>query len=90
MSTSRITELAGIISSNTSKVDEYLRQNVLPQPSFEIDGPVNPIPDAPEEIEKARDSAVEASIELQQLLQGTDSLLFPHVSTVLYIIEMHN
>ena len=86
MSTSRIAELAAVISSNTGKVDKYLQEKALPQPSFEIDGPTNPISDAPEEIEEARKCAVEASIELQQLLQGVDSLLFPHVSILMAYI----
>ena len=78
-SSPRITELAAIISSNTAKIVEYLRSQNLPQPSFDLNAPIQPIPDAPPEIEEAQTLAVEASLELQQLLQGGDSLILPEV-----------
>ena len=78
---SYISYLAETISINTAKVDSYLQLDSLPQPSFAVDGPTRLLPsdaDAPD-IEEARTKAIEASIELQQLLQGPRSLLTPSV-----------
>ncbi|CAG8978096.1 hypothetical protein HYALB_00000768 [Hymenoscyphus albidus] len=81
-STSRILELSTIISTNTQKIDTYLLVNDLPQPSFQEYGPLKVLPDgSPPELEQARIDAVEASIELQQLLQGPDSLLTPTINS---------
>ncbi|CAG8956540.1 hypothetical protein HYFRA_00003929 [Hymenoscyphus fraxineus] len=81
-STSRILELSTIISTNTQKIDTYLLVNDLPQPSFQEHGPLKVLPDgSPPELEQARIEAVEASIELQQLLQGPDSLLTPTINS---------
>lgn len=80
MTSSRILELSKIISTNTEKIDTYLREKDEPQPSFEENGPLKALPDgSPPELEQARIEAIEASIELQQLLQGSDSLLTPTV-----------
>jgi len=76
---SRITELAAIISTNTSKINKYLQINNLPQPSFDINAPIQPIPRDVPEIDEARILVEEASIELQQLIRGVDSLLLPEV-----------
>ena len=78
---SYISYLADTISTNTAKVDSYLQLHSLPHPSFAVDGPTRLLPsdaDAPN-IEEARTKAIEASIELQQLLQGPKSLLTPSV-----------
>ena len=80
MASTRIAELAGLIASNTATVDDYLRSHNLPSPSFDVDGPVNlGIPAEAVEIESARVAAVEASMELQDLLQGPNTLLRPNV-----------
>lgn len=79
-SSSRIAELASIISINTTKINDYLQTHNLPQPSFDVNGPVQPILAGNSELEDARLRAVEASIELQQLLQGADKLLLPEVN----------
>ena len=79
-SASTLIHLATLISSNTAKVEDYLKGADHPYPSFEASGPATALPtDAPPEIEAARLAAVEASIELTQLLQGTTALLFPYV-----------
>lgn len=83
-----IVDLAKIIVENTSKVDQYIREKNLPQPSFDINGPVKPVADAPSKIQAARDAAAEACLELQQLLNGADSLIFPDVC--LAIVEIVN
>ena len=78
--TSRIAELSAIISTNTAKVDEYLKSHNRPSPSFGEDHPADlGIPPDAVEIDNARNAALEASIELQDLLQGPASLLRPIV-----------
>ena len=79
-SRTRIAELASIVAENTAKVDEYLRANNLPTPSFDVDAPAQiPIPPDATDIEAARRNAVEASTELNDLLQGSTALLRPNV-----------
>lgn len=75
--TSRIAELAALVSSNTAIVDEYLASNSLPTPSFDENGPVN-LQLSPE-AETARNAAIDASMELQALLLGPENLLRPIV-----------
>lgn len=62
-------------------MDSYLQSHSYPQPSFAVDAPTQLLPlDANNpDIEEARIAAIEASIELQQLLQGPKSLLSPTV-----------
>ena len=79
-SKTRIAELAAIILDNTAQVDEYLRNKGLPTPSFSVDAPASvPIPLEATEIEAARRRAIEASLELSDLLQGSTALLRPQV-----------
>ena len=75
---SRVVELATQILANANKVDGHLRSNNLPQPSFDVDGPLD-LKMKPAEIEAARLSAIEASMELQDLLLGPTMLLRPVV-----------
>ena len=80
MRATRIAELSAIISSNTSKVDEYLKAQGKPSPSFDVDAPGDlGIPPEAVEIEQSRKAALEASLELSDLLQGPTSLLRPVV-----------
>ena len=74
---SRIVDLANIISSNTSKVDDYLKSKGHPQPGFNIDSPIKVLSDNVPDIEAARTKAVEAAMELQDLLQGVEGSLMP-------------
>lgn len=85
---SRIVELATLIATSTAKIDEYLRLHNHPQPSFDVDAPAQVLPDETPEIEDARTTAVEASIELQELLQGAESLLCPFVSATRELCEV--
>ena len=79
MASTRIVELAAQIQENTTKVDEYLRKKSLPSPSFDEDGPVDfQIED--EEIQTAREKALDSSLELHQLLLGLAMCLRPVVS----------
>lgn len=80
MSITRIAELATSVSTNTAKVDEYLKSHSRPSPSFDVDHPADlGIPPEAIDIDNARKAALEASIELQDLLQGPTSLLRPVV-----------
>lgn len=76
---SRIIRLAQLISSKTSVIDDYLQRNNLPQPTFDIDGPLDPIKDATDEIQNAKINVIEAAIELRQLLEGPMKCILPEV-----------
>lgn len=80
-SASRIEELAKIISKNTTAVNNFITEHDLPQPSFDINGPID-LSFKSDKVEKARIDCIEASIELQDLLQGPISCLRPAVSEV--------
>ncbi|KAF2734829.1 putative O-methyltransferase [Polyplosphaeria fusca] len=77
MSTSRILHLAQIIAAQTALVDEHISNSGVAAPSFEADAPIEPIQKSNAEVERARVSAVEASIELRQLLEGPIKLILP-------------
>ena len=79
-SMTRITELATRIARDTAKVDEYRRAKGLPSPSFDADGPVDLVAGS-SDIEAARMSAISASMELSDLLQGPVACLRPAVFT---------
>ncbi|KAF2237623.1 O-methyltransferas-like protein [Viridothelium virens] len=76
MSSTRIRELANLIQINTAKVDDWLQQHSLPTPSFDKDGPVDLQIDS-HDIQQARVTAMEASLELNDLLVGPTMLLRP-------------
>lgn len=78
MSSSRIAELASLVQANTASVDKYLREHNLPFPSFNEDGPVD-FKIESDEIQKARTAAMEASLELHDLLLGPSMCLRPVV-----------
>lgn len=80
MGSTRIAELAAIVSTNTAKIDDYLKYHGLPSPSFHVDHPADlGIPPEAIDVDNARKLALEASMELQDLLQGPTSLLRPVV-----------
>lgn len=81
MASSRIVELATRISENTAIVDAYLRENQLPSPSFDEDGPVD-FAIQSEEVKKAQEDAIALSFELHQLLLGPSHFLRPVVSAL--------
>ncbi len=78
MPSSRIAELAALVQSNTDKVDRYLREHHLPSPSFDEDGPVD-FGIESKEIQDARTVAMDASMELHELLLGPSLCLRPVV-----------
>lgn len=75
-SQSRIAELATTVAHHTQQVDSYLAEKGLPYPSFESDGPVDLA--LPPDIEESRNIVLQASQELNDLLQGPRDLLFNH------------
>ena len=82
MTSTRITELAIRIQENTFKVDDYMSRKGLPSPSFDEDGPVDFKISSPE-IEEARITAIDSTLELHQLLLGPALCLRPVVSMVM-------
>ncbi|KAL8710084.1 MAG: hypothetical protein Q9225_007362 [Loekoesia sp. 1 TL-2023] len=80
-SQSKIVQLAKQILENTSRLDEYLQQKNLPSPSFDEDGPVD-FGIESEEIEKAREVALDSSLELYNLLLGPALCLRPVLNGV--------
>ena len=81
MTSTRIAELAVRIKENTFKVDEYMRCNGLPSPTFDEDGPVD-FKIQSREIQEARAIAIDSTLELHQLLLGPALCLRPVVSMV--------
>ncbi|OCL08126.1 S-adenosyl-L-methionine-dependent methyltransferase [Glonium stellatum] len=74
MSSSRIAVLASTIEQNTRVLDEYLRKNGLPSPSFDASNPPDLV--LPEDIMKAKGAALEAMDELEGLLLGPMPKIF--------------
>ncbi|KAF2805009.1 putative O-methyltransferase [Mytilinidion resinicola] len=77
MSNSRIIQLAQLITSQTSVVDKHIRDTGLVQPSFNEDDFAQSTQPSPPEVERAKKSVIEATIELRQLLEGPMKLLVP-------------
>ena len=72
-SSSKIAELASIISTNVKSLDEYLASNGLPFPSFDPDAPLKlPLPD---DIASSQDTILSATTELRALLLGPIGIL---------------
>jgi hypothetical protein len=78
-SSSRILNLAQTIITQTQLLDEHIRTNDLPEPSFKANAPIEPIQRATAEVESARTAVIEAAIELRQLLEGPVKALLPEV-----------
>ena len=73
MSVTRITELSSVISTNTAKLDKYFASKNLPTPSFDAD--VSPRLLLDPAIAEARKAIIEATDELQALMQGPIGIL---------------
>lgn len=67
----RILELASVISTSVSSINEYLGLNGLPTPSFDPDAPRI----LPNEIDAARNAVLDATAELHDLLLEPADLL---------------
>jgi len=79
MSTPRTAELTQIIAFQMDVLNEHLRLNDLPAPSFSPDTPIDAFGSSTPDVQKAKTSAIEAIIELRQLLEGPVKLLLPEV-----------
>ncbi|KAL9115726.1 MAG: hypothetical protein Q9227_000094 [Pyrenula ochraceoflavens] len=83
---SRIAELSATIGTLTSKIDSYLAEKGLPYPSFEANGPVDL--QFPPDIEQSRAIVLEATQELNDLLQGPRNLLLNHQHNLLLYLKL--
>lgn len=70
---SRIVELTTIISVNTAKIDRYISENNLPQPSFDVNGPASLT--LPQDLQDIREDVLNASLELSELLLGPKEVI---------------
>jgi hypothetical protein len=73
-SQSRIAELAATIAQHTQRVDGYLSDHSVLQPSFNADGPAGL--DLPPGIEESRNAVLRATQELNDLLTHPRDLIF--------------
>ena len=69
--TSRILELSSLISLSTQKIHDTLTASKLPLPSFETDATLTLTP----ELDSARDTLLDATSELHDLLYGFQNIL---------------
>ena len=75
-STTRIAELATLISKNTSIVDAYLKSHHLPTPSFNADASLTvPIPAHEKDVIHAQDIVIASTQELHNLMKGPTEML---------------
>jgi hypothetical protein len=63
------------LQTHTQKFLDHVVSQGLPEPSFESGDGLDPMKPLPKEVEAAREAAVEATVELQQLLLGPLGLL---------------
>jgi hypothetical protein len=73
---SRIAQLSAIISDYTTKIDTFLANNRLPHPSFEANAPASL--GLPPDLEEARLVVLQATQELNDLLQGPRDIIMNH------------
>lgn len=72
----RISELAAIISEQTARVDDYLKSQNLPTLSFDVDAPAKvPIPTHETDIVAAQAKVIACTQELHDLMKGPTELL---------------
>lgn len=84
----RITELSSVISSVTSKYDDYLSAQGLPTPSFDPGAP--PFLPLPPDVAEAKQLILEATDELHALIAGPLGTLFtPYVSPTITSTSRH-
>ncbi|RDW94052.1 uncharacterized protein DSM5745_01374 [Aspergillus mulundensis] len=78
---SRIVELAALIQQRTADINAHLQENNLPQPTFDEDGPTEQNLTG-EEMVKARDDVLGATLELHNLILGPAMCLRPVLNGV--------
>lgn len=71
LSTSNLVTLAAKIAQETEKISSYMKENGLPEPSFNADSAVgfSKLPDA---LQAARGEVIKATKELSELLTGAE------------------
>ena len=77
--------LADIISSNAKIIKSFFIQEQIPNLSFHQDSPLG-FPEAPSNVQEARETLLDASRKINQLVNGPMEHLFWHsvaVSTIL-------
>jgi hypothetical protein len=80
-----ISLLSESIFRNIKVVDSYLKAKNLPGPTFDVDGPTFlDIDSDGEHVEEARVKALEAAVELVDLLSGPLATLRPLVCDIRY------
>jgi hypothetical protein len=68
-SPSRLTELAQMIAKETETLDKYLKESGCSTPSFDINAPMD-FPNLPDDIKKTRQTIIECTQELRDLVVG--------------------
>ncbi|GAW18307.1 hypothetical protein ANO14919_077820 [Xylariales sp. No.14919] len=87
MSVPRIAELSQRIAANTATICEYLSSNDLPYPSLGIDTPLyGAVPDQPE-MQALRQSILDDTAELRQLMLGPRDYLTSFVPNALLPLQ---
>lgn len=66
-STSNLIELANTIKRETERLDRYIKDSNLPEPSFDVDAPLT-FTKLPDELKKAREEVMRATKELGTLV----------------------
>ena len=87
MPPSRIAELASIISSNTSQVDDYISTHGLPPLSFEPNASLKP-DTLPHGIQSAQHAILEATDELNALMLGPEGILRQQLVCLFYEVHL--
>jgi len=72
----RIAELSTLISTHISKIDSWFIEHKVETPSFSAN--YSPDHNLPPEIEKSRSIVLNATQELNELLQGPRDHIFNH------------
>ena len=78
-SEAEILRLADVISQSTKLLSQRLTQHGLRMPSFDTDSPAATLPNQSAEIVGAKTTAVNACVELLDLLQGPLTLSLIHI-----------
>ena len=72
--TSNLIELANTIKRETERLDRYIKDSNLPEPSFDVDAPLT-FTKLPDELKRAREEVMRATKELGTLVTGaTESI----------------
>ena len=79
-SSGRSLQLSELLQAKVKDVDSYIRENNLPDPSF--DESYQPVLDLPPNVDAARKAALEALDELRDHLLGPTGAIYEAVTSV--------